>query len=53
MRVRCDGGKILLHIPRATAFGIAQARHDRQQVVEAVACGVSHLWLFNGYGRIC
>jgi hypothetical protein len=36
-RISRDGREVLLHVPRATPFGIAQAHHDREQVVEAVS----------------
>ncbi len=41
-RVGRDRGEILLHVPRATALGIAQPRHDREQVVEAVPDWLAH-----------
>ncbi|CAM5314477.1 hypothetical protein RLIN73S_04615 [Rhodanobacter lindaniclasticus] len=36
-RVGGDRGKILFHIPRATDSRIAQARHDGEQIIEAVS----------------
>ena len=39
-----DGREILLDIPRAAAFGIAQPRHDREQPVDR-AGRFGHSWL--------
>ncbi len=33
-RIGCDGREILLAVPRAAAFGVAQPRHDREQTFE-------------------
>ena len=33
-RMRCDRRKALLEIPRASAFGIAQTRHDGDEAID-------------------
>ena len=33
-RVRCDRRETLLEIPRATAFGVAQTRHDGDEAID-------------------
>jgi hypothetical protein len=40
-RIGRQARKVLTHIPRTAAFGIAQARHDGEQVVETVGHGRS------------
>jgi hypothetical protein len=40
--VRRDAVEILPHVPRAAALRVAQARHDRKQVVQAVPGRAAH-----------